>query len=296
VIVVVSNPCLYAKRYILMKEFINRIEKEERSVKLYIVELAYGDQKFIITNKNNKNHLQLRTEVPLWHKESMINMGVKYLLPDTYKAFAWIDADIEFENGTWTLDTLKVLNGSKDIVQLFSHCIDMNNEELAMKVFSSAGYNYSKGKPYCSNGENYWHPGFAWAMTRKAYEKVGGLYDKAILGSGDHIMLYSLLGFGVKAINQDSTQDYKDTIIKYQKNMKNLRFGYIPGLIRHYYHGSKKNRFYQERWQILIQHSFSPLKHIKYDDLGLIVASENMSDQLKVDIFNYFASRNEDES
>ena len=34
VIIVVSNPCLFAKRYILMKEFINRIELEETNVNL----------------------------------------------------------------------------------------------------------------------------------------------------------------------------------------------------------------------------------------------------------------------
>ena len=28
VIIVISNPCLYVKRYILLKEFIHRIEKE----------------------------------------------------------------------------------------------------------------------------------------------------------------------------------------------------------------------------------------------------------------------------
>ena len=79
VIIVISNPCLYAKRYILLKEFVKRIEEEEEHVNLFIVELIYGDQKFIISNKNNKHHLQLKTEVPLWHKENMINLGVKYL-------------------------------------------------------------------------------------------------------------------------------------------------------------------------------------------------------------------------
>ena len=110
VIIVISNPCLYAKRYILLKEFVKRIEEEEDKVNLFIVELVYGNQKFIITNKNNKHHLQLKTEVPLWHKENMINLGVKYLLPKNYKAFAWIDADIEFDSSSWALDTLKILN------------------------------------------------------------------------------------------------------------------------------------------------------------------------------------------
>ncbi len=43
VIIVVSNPCLYAKRYLLANQFIKRIEEEEENVNLYIVELAYGD-------------------------------------------------------------------------------------------------------------------------------------------------------------------------------------------------------------------------------------------------------------
>ena len=56
VIAVISNPCLYVTRYILFKEFIQRIENEERNVILYIVELTYGDQKFIVTDKKNKKH------------------------------------------------------------------------------------------------------------------------------------------------------------------------------------------------------------------------------------------------
>lgn len=45
VIAVISNPCLYLRRYILMNEFIKRMEMEEPNVILYVVELAYGDQK-----------------------------------------------------------------------------------------------------------------------------------------------------------------------------------------------------------------------------------------------------------
>jgi len=77
VIIAISNPCLYAKRYILLKEFVKRIEEEETNVNLYIVELIYKNQKFIVTDKNNKKHLQIKTDIPLWHKENMINLGVK---------------------------------------------------------------------------------------------------------------------------------------------------------------------------------------------------------------------------
>ena len=295
VIAVISNPCLYATRYILMKEFIQRMENDDSDTILYIVELAYKDQKFLITNKKNKRHLQIRCDVPLWHKENMINLGVKKLLPETWKAFAWVDADLEFENANWASDTLRVLNGCKDVVQLFSHCDDMDREEKTMRVFNSAGFQYEKGYPYCGVGPNFWHPGYAWACTRKAYERMGGLYDVGILGSGDHVMSFSLLGRGLKAVNEFSSEEYKETIVEFEKKSKGLRLGYIPGLIRHHYHGSKQNRKYSERWQILLKHNYNPLIHIKYDENGIIVPTENMSKEFIDDIYNYFAERNEDE-
>jgi hypothetical protein len=136
VIIVISNPNLYAIRYILAREFIKRMEMEETDIILYIVELAYGKQQFLVTEAKNKRHLQIRTQTaPIWHKENMINIGVKKLLPKSWKAFAWIDADIEFESSSWALDTLKIMNGSKDVVQLFSHCVDMNREECNLNIF-----------------------------------------------------------------------------------------------------------------------------------------------------------------
>ena len=106
VILVISNPCLFARRYILLKEFVKRINEEEEFVNLYIVEMIYPGQQFVVTNSNNKNHLQVKTDIPIWHKENMICLGVKYLLPKDYKAFAWVDADIEFDSSSWALDTL----------------------------------------------------------------------------------------------------------------------------------------------------------------------------------------------
>jgi hypothetical protein len=297
VIIVISNPCLYAIRYILARDFIKRMENE-KYVKLYIVEVAYGNQTFCVSEKGNPRHLQIRTDSPaLWIKENMINIGVKKLLPSGWKAFAWIDADIEFENTTWAKDTLKILNGTKDIVQIFSHAVDMDKNGLTMNVFNSAGYQYTKENKYSGMGPNYWHPGFAWACTKKAYKQMGGLYQDAILGSGDNIMSLSLIQNGLKAINPLSTDGYKKSIQEYQDGMKGLRFGYVPGVIRHYYHGSKKNRKYTERWLILVSHNYDPYTFIKKDksQYGLIIPTDNCPTQLLEDIMNYFKERNEDE-
>jgi hypothetical protein len=294
VIIVISNPCLYAKRYILLKEFVKRFEEEEPNVNLFIVEMIYSNQKFIVTSKNNKNHLQLKSSVPIWHKENMINLGVKYLLPKDYKAFAWIDADIEFDNNSWAKDTLKILNGCKDIVQIFSHCLDMDDEKNNLNIFNGFGYSFNKNKKYTTKGINYWHPGFAWAITRKAYEKLGGLYDKGVLGSGDSIMALSLINNSKSMNNDNYHDDYNNSMLDYQQKAISLRLGYTPGIIRHYYHGSKQNRQYTERWKILMKHKFSPTIHLTYDDKGILIPTEYFSEEFKEDIMNYFRERKED--
>lgn len=295
VVAVVSNPALFATRYVLAKQFLYRLE-QELNVSVYVVELAYENQSFYVTDAKNPKHLQIRTETPLWHKENMINVGIKKLLPANWKAVAWIDTDIEFESATWALDTLKVLNGYKDIVQVFSHCIDMDKDESVMQIFNSFGYQYDKQQGYSKNKVNFWHPGYGWAITRKSYDRIGGLYEYAILGSGDNIISLAAIGRGLKGVNDDSTEEYKRTIHLYEEKIKMLRLGYVPGVIRHHYHGKKKNRMYNERWRILVDHLYNPIEHITYDLNGILIPTNTCPPEIIVKIKEYFYARNEDES
>jgi hypothetical protein len=295
VIAVISNPCMYIRRYILMNEFLKRMEMEEPDVIVYVVELAYKNQRFVITDPKNKRHLQLRAETPLWHKENMINIAVKKLLPKTWKAMAWIDADLEFESATWAKDTLKILNGCKDVVQIFSHCVDMDRDEMAMRVFTSFGYNYTKELKYSGAGANYWHPGYAWACTRRAYERMGGLYELGVLGSGDNVMAMSYIKNVMKSANERYSENYLESIHDFQDRVKGLRIGYVPGVIRHYYHGSKVNRKYTERWEILIKHGYDPTIHVCHNKDGLLVPTSQCPQEFLDDIMHYFDERKEDE-
>jgi hypothetical protein len=145
------------------------------------------------------------------------------------------------------------------------------------------------------SGVNMWHPGYAWACSRKAYEKMGGLYDVSILGAGDHNMSFSFIGNAIKSLNDETTDDYKDSVTHYELHAKNLRLGYVPGLIRHYYHGSKKNRKYSERWKILVDHKFSPSLHVTRNKDGLLIPTAECPRGLLNDIMAYFSERNEDE-
>ena len=296
VIVVISNPVQYKRRFELARRLVARFKIYEPNCILYIVELAYGKQPFAITDPDNSHHLQIRTDTcPLWHKENMINIGVAKLLPAEWRAFAWIDADLEFESHTWAEDTLRLLNGQYDIVQLFSHCVDKNYNGETLNHFNSAGFQLVHNRRHYSKPPNYSHPGFAWAMTRCAYERIGGLYENAILGSGDNITMLSLLSRAHMSIHTESHPAYVEDILQYEKTVHTLRFGYVPGVIIHNFHGQKHNRKYRERWHILLKYGFNPRTFITRDERGLIIPTAAFPTGLKKEIMDYFRERNEDE-
>ena len=300
VVIVLSNPCNYAIRYILTKEFIRRM-KDEPDIILYIVELAYGIQDYHITEIDNEKHLRLRShDTPFWHKENMINIGIRKLLPSNWKAVAWIDADIEFENCSWAMDTLKILNGYKDIVQLFSHNVFMDASCETEMLLTGLGFQYVK-KMKRSNRikdiNSYWHPGFAWACTRKLYEKMNGLYEYAITGDGDMQIASCLLSNYASALPDNVSDDYKNSLKEFEKRVSGCRLGYVPGVIRHYYHGSINSRKYDMREQILTKFNYSPTNHLtRNDKTGLLSPSENCPKELLECIMNHFQSKKEDDS
>jgi hypothetical protein len=68
---------------------------------------------------------------------------------------------------------------------------------------------------------------------------------------------------GIQSLNPMVSDGYKKSIIEYEQNFKDLKFGVINGVIRHYFHGSKKDRKYMKRWQILVKHKYK--YKYKYD-------------------------------
>lgn len=292
VVSVISNVCEFKRRWELMHDFSKRMNMTD-DIKFYIVELAYGDQDYHVTEKNNPCHLQLRTQHALWHKENMINLAINKLLPNDWKAVAWIDADIEFENNDWVINALKVLT-KFDIIQLFSKSFDLDHKQVPMNVWKSYAFQHCNGMPFTfERGENYWHSGYAWACTREFYNKINFLYQNAILGSADYIISQCILGNTASA--NKVLEGYKKNIEQYKENFNNVKVGYIPNIIKHYFHGSKKNRRYLERNEILVKHLFDPMVHLEYDNQGIIIPSKNMSNEFLDDIKTYFFQRNEDE-
>jgi hypothetical protein len=73
------------------------------------------------------------------------------------------------------------------------------------------------------------------------------------------------------------------------------KIGYVNNLLLHYWHGSRKDRGYGTRWQILVDHQFDPAVDLRTDAQGLLELTDGKP-ALRDAIRGYFSSRNEDES
>ncbi len=299
VIAVINNFVRFKRRYELFHKFKQHIESFPNVI-LYVAEAALGDRPFMVTEPDNPRHLQVRTDDELWIKENTINLMAQRL-PHHWKYMAWIDADVHFMNRDWVYETIHMLQ-HYHVVQLWETAIHLGPKGEAINIVTSFMSQYIKKAPFpydkkAKYASNTWHPGFAWACTRFAYESMGGLIDFAILGAADHHMALALIGKHEYAIPKTLHKKYKKMLYKYQERCRKTikkDVGYVPGTLLHYWHGKIANRKYGERWTILIKNEYNPCKDIKYDSQGVIVFATNKIG-LRDEIREYFRQRNEDD-
>lgn len=295
VIVPINNYVRFKRRYELFCKFKEEIEKIPHVV-LHIVEIAFGDRAFMMTDSNNPNHVQLRTSSELWHKENSINLAVQRL-PSNWKYVAWIDGDIEFTNKDFAAETIQQLQHYK-VVQLYKTVVNFDPNGAVISVYKSFCSQYVSGQPYNRNcGYEFWHPGFAWACTRRAWNEMGGLIDFAILGAGDHHMALCLIGRGADSMPGNISKTYRDQVMEFQDRCETdikRNIGFVDGTIIHHWHGKFKNRKYIERWSVITDNKFDPNKDIHRDWQGLFTIDSITKIGLRDGIRKYFRQRNED--
>jgi hypothetical protein len=136
-----------------------------------------------------------------------------------------------------------------------------------------------------------------WAFRRSAFDTVGGLLDKCVLGHGDWFMTFGLAGEEAPDMHINNyTADYRASITAWQRNAAKLKknIGYVDGFAVHHFHGSKVRRAYSHRDQILVRNEFEPTTDLRADWQGIYQLTPDKP-QLRDDIRRYFISRSEDD-
>lgn len=303
VIVPLFNPFGFKSRTRLYHQFIR--EMEESGVKVFTIEAAFGNKPFEVTQADNPMHMQLRTNVILWHKERLINLAYKQLLhvAPGLRFFGWFDCDITFANRNWVDETLHILS-HLGIVQPFSEAINLNSNEEYMwncpgtlkHFLSTRGYHQHPPMPtaYTYAG----HPGLAWCATREVMDQLGGLYDKCVAGSADSIMSNAFKGDWDVYLPGKPTAAMIGSIRSWAETAARVvrgKIGFTRGLVLHHWHGPSEKRGYEKRWDIMSFHQYDPLADVAIDRQSGLYKWAGNKPRLEDDIRYSLSSRNEDE-
>lgn len=312
VIFVAFNAARYRTRWTHLQDAVKRCA-EAGGVPL-IVEGAFGQRDFVVTDPKNPYHVQVRTKSELWLKECLINRGVARLseLHPDWPKVAWVDGDVVFERDDIMDETRQALE-HYDVVQMWSRAMDMShdNEPIGTMAYSYASCNLdgtprpevtSVPYPYAAMGAKgvYWHPGYAWACTREWWDDVGGLIDWAIIGNADFYMAQGMCGLIADTYKSPSAA-YDSMMIEWQRRcMRSLSkgdrggLGVVRGLITHRWHGRKADRGYKTRWKLLVETKFDPILHLKRDRQLMWTLDSGAPVKLRDGLRAYARSRNED--
>lgn len=203
-------------------------------------------------------------------------------------------------------ETIEKFKQGYKVLQLFSEVELLGPLQEVLETNKSFGYHIAT-----NNWQSYAHPGMAWAMTKKEFIKLGGLYDMNPVGSSDLHFAHGLIG-NIKATIKDTLSDgYKKSVCLWGDRLTQIvgktmneymkTFGYVNVKIKHHYHGNKNDRQYVERWNILEKHNFDP--NTFYNSTTLIggyiypMLREIRIDILQSfrnDLLEYFNNRKED--
>ena len=298
VVAVFSNPRRYASRERLARQFIAHMIAS--GVSLTFVEHAFGERAFTFSPEDADQQrwslLQVRggANQELWIKEALQKIGVRSL-PQDWKYLALIDADISYVRHDWAIETLQMLQHYR-VGQNWSHAIDLgpNGEVLRNewgndvdRSFAAAwlagdvdepspGYGIGQRQSralLANKTAKDWrqHYGYAWAFRREAWDGIGGLPDWLVTGSADY---HTALAFAGKLersdayISRGATRRLQEFAARCDKYICQ-DIGCVPGTILHGFHGSKRNRFYLSRRDILIESKFDPDTDLTTDWQGI---------------------------
>ena len=289
------NPSKSQRRSQLHKEFHQRLQ-DNNNIVLVTVECAFNNDPFEMTSKNKEPlEIQISSNSVIWIKENLINIAIKKLFKnrtfqEQCKYVAWVDADIEFMDVDW-FEKVKLSLTQYSIVQMFKSALYLDFDQNVMEIHTSFGYYYVTKELKLQKGE-YPHPGYAWCTTKSNLMKLGEIYDKGILGSGDTHMSFALVGNYEKGFLNcfKYEQNFKKCVGLWQKKaveVFQMNLGYVDMTIQHFWHGNRENRQQIYRWQLLQDFKFNPMKDLvkKKDGHYEIIKSKKDLEKRLFEIF-----------
>jgi len=310
------NPTGSRRRVENFKVFLEGMKKA--GVHCLVVELAFGDDPFSVDFHDNV--MRFRSNDVLWHKERLLNIGIEKLLAEKYEKIAWLDGDIVFQTPDWPWFVAARLE-TDNLCQVFDTVATQRRGNADPDLGISAVKYYKERQtlfpqppaivpglpPRLVMGGR---TGYGWAARAEVFRKVL-LFEKAIVGGADKLMFAAGLtarpeidrlesltfssrvceNCGFRNRSEAYTACFLDWARRWSEAVDG-KVGYAPLHIRDLYHGSRSDRGYRNRKEILFRNQYDPDTDIVTDDSECLSWGSNKK-ALHSDVAAYFLSRRE---
>lgn len=301
----VANPLHWGSRISLAKAAVASWLKEPNTV-VYLTECLYGsDPNYLLTDLGPSEkyvHIPVRATTAAWTKEALMMQAVGPM-PSTAQKVAFLDADITYRQAGWATRINRALD-LYPVAQTWTQALDLGPQDQVMATHRSFGNVWHLGKPIFPIGTKFWttsyyeypHPGYGWAWQRSVLDRVGGLYDLAGMGAADHTMAVAMAGRWQAGVRKGMSEGYRASVgVWSERAYSEIRgkIGYTSDTIEHPFHGLKKNRGYQDRWDMFVSAGFDPNRDLKKNSYGVLEFSGTQP-ALELQWLNYLRSRDED--
>jgi hypothetical protein len=212
-----------------------------------VVAQVYRDEP--VTLPAGIESLAFQSDAVMFHKENLFNLAARVI--DEPKIL-FLDCDLTFARHDF-FDAASDALDRLDVVQPFSTGIWIGEAGGIDRTRTSMMAHIAAGKqPWITRC----HPGFAWGMTRSAFDRLGGFFDRYVIGGGDTSFAYAVTQQPLAKYCTEASEVLQDSI-HYREYWgragaePRLRVGHLPGAVWHHWHGSVENRRYKSRMQYL---------------------------------------------
>lgn len=242
------------------------------AVPLVAVELSF-DGHFDLEPPDADILIRVPGDSVMWQKERLLNVGLD-ALPQHVDSVVWIDCDVVFLREDWPVELCRRLEHF-EMVQPFSRLRYLNREESPENLasnsdgwFESIARKLSRGdlpdSAFRLHGESQrlkYAPGMAWAARRSTLAQLG-LYDAAVLGTGDKLMFAAAQArYHEVAVATRMSSPQAGHYVRWAKlfwESVRGRISYVEGDLLHLWHGDLANRRYRQRIRGLGEFNFDP--------------------------------------
>jgi hypothetical protein len=285
-----------------------RVFRDHLDVPLATVELSFNGR-FELGPQDAEMLIQINGRDVMWQKERLLNVAVQ-ALPAHCTKVAFLDCDVVFVWPDWA----SLLSRRLDEVPLAQPFTTVHYPPPDVPVESpgvlagdfqrpSVGHLLEQGWSNAQILGNFTarrpgsrSTGHALAARRDLLQ-VHGLYDAAIIGGGDYLLVSAALGefqevIQYQIMNAAQANHYLAWGERFHRDVGRA-MGCVAGDLIHLWHGTMEDRGSPWRYQGLSAYDFNPVQDIDLDSAGCWRWS-SAKPEMHAFVRDYFATRHED--